>query len=128
MTAVPGNAKGVIALLPDACTSCMLCVRECPTWCIEIDAHSEQVTEPGARRPKSVSVLDDFRIDYGLCMYCGICVDVCPFDALEWRPEFDYSATGRAGLVQSTDQLAAWSAESNANSTMSPTTSKPSRS
>ncbi|MFN8172940.1 MAG: 4Fe-4S binding protein [Candidatus Nanopelagicales bacterium] len=36
------------------------------------------------RRPRSVSVLDRFAIDYALCMYCGICVDVCPFDALHW--------------------------------------------
>jgi NADH-quinone oxidoreductase subunit I len=128
MTAVPANARGVIALLPDACTSCMLCVRECPTWCIEIDSHAEQVSEPGARRPKSVSVLDEFRIDYGLCMYCGICIEVCPFDALEWRPDFDYSTADRAGLVQSTDQLAAWSDDSNSNSTTSPATSNPSRS
>ena len=123
MSSVPANARGVIALLPDACTSCMLCVRECPTWCIEIDAHTEQVTEPGARRPKSVSVLDDFRLDFGLCMYCGICIEVCPFDALEWRPDYDYSTGDRRALVQRTDQLA-----SNSNSTMSPTTSNPSRS
>ncbi len=24
-------------------------------------------------------------------MYCGICVEVCPFDALFWTPEFEYS-------------------------------------
>jgi NADH-quinone oxidoreductase subunit I len=63
----------------------MLCVRECPSWCIALDAHQEVVTEPGARRPRTVNVLDGFTIDWGLCMYCGICVEVCPFDALEWR-------------------------------------------
>jgi NADH-quinone oxidoreductase subunit I len=99
---------GVIGLVPSACTSCMICVRECPTWCISLDSHTEQVSEPGARRPRSVAVLDRFAIDFGLCMYCGICVDVCPFDALEWRPDFDYSATDRAALVQETDQLAGW--------------------
>jgi NADH-quinone oxidoreductase subunit I len=106
---VPPNARGVIALLPDACTSCMLCVRQCPTWCITLDSHLELVGEPGARRPRSVSVLDRFAIDFGLCMYCGICIDVCPFDALEWRPAYDYIARDRHELVQDTERLADWS-------------------
>ena len=36
-------------------------------------------------------MLDRFDIDYALCMYCGICVEVCPFDALFWSPEYEYS-------------------------------------
>ena len=99
---------GVIALLPDACTSCMLCVRECPTWCITLESHTEQVDEEGARRPRTVAVLDSFAIDYGLCMYCGICVDICPFDALEWRPTVEYSSPDRQGLVHDTHTLEAW--------------------
>jgi len=105
---VAQHARGVIGLIASACTSCMLCVRECPTWCISLDSHSEEVDEAGARRPRTVSVLDDFSIDYGLCMYCGICVDVCPFDALEWSPAFDYSAVQRAELVQSMNRLEQW--------------------
>ena len=62
----------------------MLCVRECPAWCIELDYHTVEVTEEGARRPRKVNVLDSFEIDYSLCMYCGVCIDVCPFDALAW--------------------------------------------
>lgn len=107
---IPGNSRGVIALDPAACTSCMLCVRECPTWCITLASHTEQVSEPGARRPRSVNVLDTFTIDFAQCMYCGICVDVCPFDALEWKPDVDYSATSRGGLVQGIDRLASWRA------------------
>ena len=42
------------------------------------------MTEEGARRPRKVNVLDSFEIDYSLCMYCGVCIDVCPFDALAW--------------------------------------------
>ncbi len=101
-------ARGVIALIPQDCTSCMVCVQECPTWCITIDSHVEQVTEEGARRPRTVSVLDRFAIDFGLCMYCGICVDVCPFDALAWQPNHDYASDTRLGLVQDTDRLASW--------------------
>ena len=62
----------------------MLCVRECPAWCIHLDSHTVDVTEEGARRPRKVNVLDSFEIDYSLCMYCGVCIDVCPFDALAW--------------------------------------------
>lgn len=105
---IPAGARGVIALIPSSCTSCMICVRECPTWCISLDSHTVQVDEPGARRPRTVNVLDDFRIDFGLCMYCGICVDVCPFDALEWHPDVDYTAPRRAALVQGADRLAGW--------------------
>lgn len=77
--------RGVIALDQAACTSCMVCVRECPTWCITLKAHQE-VTEQQGRRPKVENVLDEFTIDYSLCMYCSICVDSCPHDALFWAP------------------------------------------
>ena len=102
---IPAEAYGTIALRASACTSCMICVRECPTWCIELDSHTEQVSDPGARRPRTVNVLDAFRIDFGLCMYCGICVDLCPFDALAWSPVHDHAATTAAGLVQGIKEL-----------------------
>jgi NADH-quinone oxidoreductase subunit I len=82
-----GPVKGSIALVAERCTSCMLCVRECPAWCITLEAHQESVGDPGARRPRTVNVLDAFTIDWGLCMYCGICVEACPFEALAWHPE-----------------------------------------
>jgi NADH-quinone oxidoreductase subunit I len=52
-----------------------------------------------------VNVLDAFRIDFGLCMYCGICVDLCPFDALAWSPEHDHTAATAAGLVHGITEL-----------------------
>jgi NADH-quinone oxidoreductase subunit I len=85
----------------------MLCVKECPTWCIELDSHPEQIEEPGAR-PRTVNALDDFRIDYGLCMYCGICIEVCPFDALEWKPDYDYAGQNRDDVIHDLDTLEHW--------------------
>lgn len=80
-----------IALHPASCTSCMLCVRECPDWCITLEARTiEDESAPSysnARRPATTKVLESFTIDFGACMWCGVCVDVCPFDALFWSTE-----------------------------------------
>ena len=39
----PARSRGVIALLEENCTVCMLCARECPDWCIYIESHKEPV-------------------------------------------------------------------------------------
>ncbi|MFT4659248.1 MAG: NADH-quinone oxidoreductase subunit I, partial [Ilumatobacter sp.] len=74
------RARGVIALHEDNCTACMLCSRSCPDWCIYIEGH-KQLAPPRREggKPRQVNHIDRFDIDYALCMYCGICVDVCPF-------------------------------------------------
>ena len=111
MTARPPRARGVIGLDEAKCTVCMLCVRECPDWCIDIDAHVETLpADEENRRPRSVNVLDRFAVDYALCMYCGICVEVCPFDALHWSPVAEYAEPTRSGLVHEGDRLARWEA------------------
>jgi NADH-quinone oxidoreductase subunit I len=101
---LPERTRGVIALLPENCTVCMLCAKECPCWCIYIEGH--KVTKPGQRKP--VNELDRFAIDYGLCMYCGICVEVCPFDALHWSPYFEYTSYTYEGMVHEADVLEEW--------------------
>jgi NADH-quinone oxidoreductase subunit I len=106
---VPERSRGVIALHEDSCTSCMVCARECPDWCIYIDSHKE--TDPPAAegaRPRTRHVLDRFAIDYALCMYCGICIEVCPWDALFWSPEYDHPAVDVLGLTQERETLAVW--------------------
>ena len=81
------RARGVITLHEDNCTACMLCARECPDWCIYIEGHKYKAPprRPGGK-PRQKNALDRFDIDFALCMYCGICVDVCPFEALFWSP------------------------------------------
>ena len=101
---LPERTRGVIALLEENCTVCMLCAKECPCWCIYIEGH--KVTTPGKRKP--VNELDRFAIDYGLCMYCGICVEVCPFDALHWSPFFEYTSYTYEGMVHEQDVLVEW--------------------
>lgn len=105
---LPPRSRGVIALLEENCTVCMLCARECPDWCIYIDSHKEEVAVPGAARPRQRNVLDRFDIDFSLCMYCGICIEVCPFDALYWSPEFEYAEYDIKDLLHDKDHLGEW--------------------
>jgi NADH-quinone oxidoreductase subunit I len=95
--------------MEENCTVCMLCARECPDWCIYIDSRKETVPAPGGGgRMRTRNTLDRFAIDFALCMYCGICVDVCPFDALFWSPEFEYSTYSIRELTHERDQLRRW--------------------
>jgi formate hydrogenlyase subunit 6/NADH:ubiquinone oxidoreductase subunit I len=105
---LPARTRGVIALIEENCTVCMLCARECPDWCIYIDSHKEQVAPKEGGRARTRNILDRFAIDFALCMYCGICVEVCPFDALHWSPEFEYATDQVEKLTHEMDTLRQW--------------------
>ena len=105
---LPARTRGVIALIEENCTVCMLCARECPDWCIYIDSHKEQVAPKEGGRARTRNILDRFAIDFALCMYCGICVEVCPFDALHWSPEFEYATDQIENLTHEMDTLRTW--------------------
>ncbi|CAN5437926.1 MAG: NuoI/complex I 23 kDa subunit family protein [Acidimicrobiia bacterium] len=107
-TPVP-RARGVIALDPEACTVCMLCARECPDWCIYIEGHKQEIPpDKEGGRVRTRSTLDRFDIDYALCMYCGICVEVCPFDALFWSPDYEYSEFSISDMLHDKERLTEW--------------------
>jgi NADH-quinone oxidoreductase subunit I len=53
-------------------------------------------------------VLDRFAIDFSICMYCSICIEVCPFDALHWSPEFEYAELDIRELTHEKDRLREW--------------------
>jgi NADH-quinone oxidoreductase subunit I len=105
---LPPRTRGVIALKQENCTVCYKCARECPDWCIYIDAHKESHDPAGGGRARSAKILDRFAIDFSLCMFCGICVEVCPFDALFWSPEFDYVEYDITDLTHEKDKLESW--------------------
>ena len=105
---LPARTRGVIALKMENCTVCWKCSRECPDWCIYIESHKETNPPASGGRARSVKVLDRFAIDYSLCMYCGICVEVCPFDALFWSPEFEYSEPHIDDLLHDKTKLGEW--------------------
>ena len=72
------------------CTACDACAKVCPTRCITI---------VGAGKGKERHPVE-FVIDHNLCMYCNLCVEACPFDAITmWTGNFEIGAFNRMGLV-----------------------------
>ena len=76
---------------------------------VHLHRRPQGVARAGRRRPGALAkILDRFAIDYALCMYCGICVEVCPFDALFWSPEFEYAEYDIDELTHEKDRLEEW--------------------
>ena len=46
-------------------------------------------------KSKRRKIVGDFEINYGRCIVCGICVDVCNFDAIEMSQEHELSVFAR---------------------------------
>ena len=100
---------GFPALLWDAdvpepyCTGCMVCIRACPTQCMSAQmTDNPKYTSEQSRRRK---IIESFEINLGRCILCGICVDVCNFDAIEMSHEHELSKYERNGNRVDLEQL-----------------------
>lgn len=92
---LPERARWAVAPLYDEtgaprCTACMTCVRTCPNAILDLDVTT--------REDKSKHI-DRFRYDIGACMMCGLCVENCPFSAIEMSHEYELARTDRDELV-----------------------------
>jgi NADH-quinone oxidoreductase subunit I len=113
---IPERNKGLPVLLWDFeadepyCTGCHACERACPVECMTvIMKDNPRFAEEKSKRRK---IVDEFWIDYGRCMRCGICVEVCNFEAIAmnntWTAQ-EQSRFDRGELVVDRDQLLAQS-------------------
>ncbi|MBF8268070.1 MAG: NADH-quinone oxidoreductase subunit [Dehalococcoidia bacterium] len=75
------------------CTGCMVCVRNCPTQCMSaVMKDNPHHAEGKSPRRK---IVESFSINLGRCILCGMCVDVCNFDAIEMSHQHELSKYGR---------------------------------
>ncbi|HEX5689441.1 MAG TPA: 4Fe-4S binding protein, partial [Roseiflexaceae bacterium] len=51
--------------------------------------HMTQANDPVTGKP--VPAVAEFMIEYDACMSCGLCAEVCPFDAIKMDHEFELS-------------------------------------
>jgi NADH-quinone oxidoreductase subunit I len=76
------------------CTACKICEKECPPQCILIEPLRDEKGKL-AKHPKV------FDIDFAICMNCGICAEVCPFDSIKMDSEYEITAVDRfQGLIR----------------------------
>ena len=63
-----------------ACTGCMACVNYCPTECITATVQRNPLFVSGSSSRKTVAA--SFEVDLAKCIECGICVDMCDYEAI----------------------------------------------
>ena len=77
------------------CTGCMVCIRNCPTLCMSATMKDNPLHQEGGSHRRKI--VDSFEINLNRCILCGICVEVCNFDAIAMSHEHELSAFQRNG-------------------------------
>ena len=80
-----------------ACTGCEVCMRYCPTECISVTMKDNPRFKTGESTKRKI--VDDFQIRMERCILCGICVEVCNFDAIAMTHVHEEGAGTRGKLI-----------------------------
>ena len=80
----------------ERCTGCATCAKSCPEGCIEI------VTSLGE---ENNYIVERFEVDTGHCIFCGLCVEACPYEALFMGYAYERAKYRRQELVLAKEGL-----------------------
>ena len=85
----------------ERCTGCASCAKYCPLGIIKIE------TSPSETNPQNGDKyrLEVFDIQISRCMFCGLCVEACPYDALFMGSGFEQGRYSRKEMVIGIDDL-----------------------
>lgn len=109
---LPENARQFPFLVYDGddwqkglrCVACTICEKECPPKCIYIVKSKDKKPDYKGQPQLYPATFD---IDYSVCMSCGICAEVCPFESIKMDSQYEYSTANRFdGLLIRKEQLA----------------------
>jgi NADH-quinone oxidoreductase chain I len=101
---MPERSRGVVVLLSDPesgelnCNACLVCMRQCPVSAITV---TQAKDEKGERYPGT------FTVDNTLCCFCGICEEVCNFDAIKMTGKYEFSVFKKEELIYDKTNLQA---------------------
>jgi formate hydrogenlyase subunit 6/NADH:ubiquinone oxidoreductase subunit I len=90
---LPERFRGKLEIDPMKCTGCSICAYVCPASVITmVDLGKRKVGEKEmpVKRPK---------FDLYTCIFCGECVENCPFGALFFTKNFELATDHKETLV-----------------------------
>lgn len=87
----------------DKCIACELCVKLCPSKCIKVESHMEEIIE-GEKRSKKKKV-DEFILDVEKCSFCGLCEENCPVSCIHLEPVFVKPVYKKEELIWNKEKL-----------------------
>ena len=100
---MPERSRGVVVLLSDPetgklnCNACQVCMKQCPVNAIYV----EQIKDPETKKRYP----GEFKIDNTICCFCGICEEVCNFDAIKLTGKYEFSVFDKQELIYDKDKL-----------------------
>jgi NADH-quinone oxidoreductase chain I len=83
----------------EKCTGCATCAKSCPQGTIHI------ITSVSAGENKYV--VERFWMDAGYCIFCGLCVEACPYEALFMGYAYERAKYRRSELIMAKEDLLA---------------------
>ena len=82
------------------CIACGSCERNCPNQTISITKRMVDLPD-GKKKMK----LDKYMYDLGSCTFCGLCVQVCPTNAIRFSNDFEQAVFTRSKLNKQLNYL-----------------------
>ncbi|HEX8599028.1 MAG TPA: NADH-quinone oxidoreductase subunit I [Chloroflexia bacterium] len=120
--------RGAVGLLPhpetgrEKCVGCGLCPQVCPVDCITIGVVEDEQPDADHRdewhpfehyylkgidplEPRSKKISYYYEINETRCLYCGLCVEVCPVEAIVMSHHFEMATDNRGATIYEKEKL-----------------------
>ena len=101
---LPERFRGMVQCATDKCIACLACANTCPVECITIESVKAEVPKSvlnieTGKEVKKVKEITKFRIDISRCLYCGLCTESCPTNAIQMSHQYETSCYNRKEMV-----------------------------
>jgi NADH-quinone oxidoreductase subunit I len=84
------------------CTACKICANICPSHCITVEMALDE-----EKKPRKTPARYD--LDISRCIFCGFCVEACPFNAIDMASGmYELADTDCRNYIYTKERLSAY--------------------